>query len=136
MREYKPDLSKWGISRNAYCELKAFCRQYDEKRREADDLLTVKSQKLTGTPGGGGISDPTARAALKRERLMRDCEMIERAANTAAGGRYSQALILNCCRDRALVDIDPAVLPSSNRSDFFNARRHFFWLLYQYRNEQ
>lgn len=129
MREYRINLTHWGIDRNRYDELKARCRQYPDKKMELDSLLCVSSPSMTGMPHGSGVSDPVVRAVSKRERLLRFCEPIEYAASRAAGGEYSKALILNCCFGKGYEFLPPAVLPTSNRNAFFCARREFFWLL-------
>ena len=99
------------ISRYAYAELRAFCRQYGEKKSRAAAL-----------------------AGERREALLRDCAMIERAAELAGGGGFYHALILNCCHGIGYLYMDPAILPTANRNAFFRARREFYWLLRQFRS--
>ena len=107
------------ISRYAYAELRAFCRQYGEKKSRAAALAGVSSPILTGMPHGSDISDPVTRAAERRERLLADCAMIERAAELAGGGGFYHALILNCCHGIGYLYMDPAILPTANRNAFF-----------------
>lgn len=122
------------ISRYAYEELRAFCRQYGEKKSKAAALADVSSPALTGMPHATGISDPVSRAVERRERLLRDCNMIEQAAAVPSNGAYYHALILNCCHGVGYVYIDPSILPTSKRSSFFIARREFFWELWKLKN--
>lgn len=122
------------ISRYAYAELRAFCRQYGEKKEKAAALAGISSPVLNGMPHAGVVSDPVARAVERRERLLADCAMIERAAATPSDGAYYHALILNCCHGVGYVYLDPAILPTSKRSAFFRARREFFWTLWNIRN--
>ncbi len=122
------------ISRFAYAELRAFCRQYGEKRAKAAALAGISSPTMTGVAHGTTISDPVARAFERREALLRDCAMIERAASVPSGGAYYHALILNCCHGVGYVYLDPSILPSSKRSAFFMARREFFWTLWNIKN--
>lgn len=149
-------MTPWGISRYAYEELRAFCWQYPEKKTQADMLLglsghdnistyhvekidhegkKVKEEYGTAMPRGGGISDPTASTALKRDRYLADCDLIDRIARATDGGGWEKALILNCCYRVGLTDIDPAILPSSHRNAFFQAKREFFFRLHEARNE-
>lgn len=130
MRPVPPSVPH-SISRYAYAELRAFCRQYGEKKSKAAALADVSSPALTGMPHVPGVSDPVTRAVERRERLLADCAMIERSASIAAGGRFYHALILNCCHGIGYLSMDPAVLPTSNRNAFFHARRDFFWILWQ-----
>ena len=103
-------LDEWGISWEEYKELTYFCLQYNQKKREAAALLTIKistpvpdvyyterkvvllsGQEKTikvkhGTfqpHGSGQTSDPTVATAAKRDRLLRDVRMIEQAARAA-----------------------------------------------------
>ena len=92
------NLDEYGIPKERYYELKWFCQQYDRKKRDAAALLTTRistpapatyhrAGKEYGTflpRGSGGDSDPTARIAEKRERLLNDVRVIERAARMAA----------------------------------------------------
>lgn len=104
-----------------------------EKSRAAA-LAGVSSPILTGMPHGSDISDPVTRAVERRERLLADCAMIERAAELAGGGGFYHALILNCCHGIGYLYMDPTILPTANRNAFFRARREFYWLLNQFRS--
>ena len=115
------ELKTAGLSRWRYLELRAFCRQYDEKKRQAARLLGVSSPRSDGLPGGSGSGDPVWSAVRRRERLVEDCRVIEQAAfaadpvghrallkNVTQGIRYEETGYYGC------------------RSDFFRARRRFF----------
>lgn len=146
MREYRINMSSWGISRWEYMELKAFCRQYPEKKAEASALLGIRSsdhvieysvgegkkRKTYGTvmPRSQPDTNPVENAMMKRLRLLEDCELIDRAAGETDGGEWERALILNCCYGRGYEMIDPAILPNSSRNAFFRARREFFFRLH------
>lgn len=145
MREYRLNMSMWGISRWAYEELKAFCRQYPEKKAEANALLGVRSschvveytegsgdkKKTLGTvmPRGNATSNPVEDVIMKRLRLLEDCDLIDRVAGETDGGDWKEALILNCCYGKGYELLDPAILPTSKRNAFFQARREFFYRL-------
>lgn len=129
MREYRINMSRYGISRYAYQELKAFCRQYPEKKAMASSVIMPGAGDRVGS-GGGMPGDPVHRAAAQRERYLRDTDMIDCAARETDGGEWERALILNACYGVGYEYIDPSLLPTSNRSAFFRARREFFWRLY------
>lgn len=133
MRPNPPSIPH-SISRYAYAELRAFCRQYGEKKSRAAALAGVSSPALTGMPHATGISDPVSRAVERRERLLRDCNMIEQAAAIPSDGAWYHALILNCCHGIGYLYMDPTILPTANRNAFFRARREFYWLLHQFRS--
>lgn len=104
-------LDAWGISWEEYKELTYFCLQYEQKKRDAAALLTLRVSTpapeiyhaertitlLNGKDvtfpvtrgaflphGSGQVSDPTAATAAKRDRVLRDVRMIEQAAQAAA----------------------------------------------------
>ena len=145
MRNYRINMSMWGISKWAYEELKAFCRQYPEKKAEAAALLGIRStdhvveytvgegkkRQTFGTvlPRGNSTSNPVEDTIMKRLRLLEDCDLIDRVAADTDGGNWAEALILNCCYGKGYELIDPAILPTSRRNAFFQARREFFWRL-------
>ena len=145
-------MAPWEISRYAYEELRAFCWQYPEKRKQADMLLGLGAHCGVTTfhvqqggktveygevlPRGGGRNDPTAQTALRRECYLQDCDLIERVARETEGGGWFNALILNCCYRVGYASIDPAIMPSSHRNAFFRAKREFFYRLHEAKIEK
>lgn len=129
MRNYQPHYAKYGLSAARYNELRAYCLQYPLWQAEAKSLLGVGAQKYSSMPRGSGVSDPVARAAERRERLMEKINMVENVARTIEGGKWYTALIQNCCMGRGLTMIDPTILPTSNRNAFYVARRAFYLVL-------
>jgi hypothetical protein len=126
MRTYKPTYEKYGISRERYNELRAFCRQYPEWKSEASSLLGVGAQQYSDMPHGSDVGDPVARAAMKRLYLMEKIAMVERVAGQVDGGRWYAALIQHCCMGRPLRFIDATVLPTTRRNEFYLNRRLFY----------
>lgn len=132
-----------GISRFEFDELYAFCRQYPEKKRKAALLLGPRGAcsvtayrdatgKMLGAllPRGNGKSNPVETAAIKRIRLLADCDMIERAARETDGGRWYNMLIRHLCYGEGYealrVRMPAADVPTFNRNAFFKAKREFF----------
>ena len=143
MRDYRLRMQEMGISEWAYVELKAFCRQYPEKKAQAAALLGIRgcdriqmAKDERGheigvvMPVAVRISSPTADAALKRIKLLEDCDLIDRVARSVGDGEWERALILHTCYAVALECIDKTILPTSNRNAFFRAKREFFYRLH------
>lgn len=152
------NLTDWGISWEEYKELVYFCLQYERKRKEAAALLTIRLStptpvtyhKIIGDKsvefgeflphGGNRISDPVAATAAKRDKLLGDVRMIERAARKAAEIQGSMALypaILRAVTTRSGVQAvfaDPDTRPPCGERQFYNARRIFFYVLREMRN--
>lgn len=122
-------LKRYEISKERYRELKYFCLQYEEWKKQLSSLASVKPQQLTGMPNGKNrISNPTADAAVKRSELTEKCALVEQSAIEADAELYPYLLksvtqgipyeYMNvpCCRQK-----------------FYNARRKFFYKLSQKR---
>lgn len=104
------EVDAWGVTWEEYKELTYFCLQYEQKKRDAAALLTIRvstpvpekyytertitlaSGKETKVKvlhgvymphGSGQTSDPVAATAAKRDRLLKDVRMIEQAAHIA-----------------------------------------------------
>lgn len=118
------------ISRHRYYELKHFCLQYPEWKRELSNLSSIKNQTVI-TPtnfNGGTFSNPTADCAEKMIFLKEKIGMVEKAAHdaepdladyilkgAAEGLSYTylkSKLQIPCCRDK-----------------YYEIYRKFFWLL-------
>jgi len=134
-RIYTLNLRPYGISDYETAELIYFCLQYDEKRKRADSLIGARAQQLTGMPGGGQVGNPTESIAIKREKLMRDVDMIDAAAAAVDNGRWKDALIEACCRNTRLRHIPIRIVPTLYSNAFYKARREFFIRLKQLRDE-
>lgn len=119
------NLDKYSIGKYAYRELRNFCLQYPEKKRKLRELQSpYRSPQVTGMPSGGGPGDPTGRNAERAAALSRDIELIERAANQAAG-RDAQWLMRNVTQGIAY-EYMPV---NCGRRKFYEMRRLFFYLL-------
>lgn len=160
-------LDAWGISWEEYKELTYFCLQYNQKKRDAAALLTiristpepevyfterkvvlsngqekkVKVKHGTLLPHGSGhVSDPVAATAAKRDRLLRDVMMIERAAQIAGvleDGHSIYPALLRAVTTRGGVQAvmtDTDARPPCGKNEFYAARRRFFWIIREMRN--
>lgn len=130
MRDYAVSVQEFGISYNAFRELDYFCRQYGEKRARANQLKLHPGRALCIPPGHAGQKDPAARAEAMRRRLLRDCEMIEQAAISAAPEFYRE-LIQNVTEKTPV----EAIGTPMGREQFFKARRLFYCRLWEMRME-
>lgn len=129
MNERDLQLEEYGIGFWEYRELLAFCRQYPQKIAEANSLIRTASPEITGMPRASGVGDRVARTVIQRERLTRDVSLIDRCAARAGDGHWQRAIIQNVCYGRKYEQLDPGILRSSRRNDFYRARREFFYLL-------
>ena len=76
----------YGISRNRYKELQAFCLQYDEKKSKIN--RGVNAVTNDGMPKGNFKKNTLEMNAIRNVIYQRDCEMIEQAAVAASSEIY------------------------------------------------
>lgn len=140
-------LDDWGISWEEYKELSYFCLQYEQKKRDAAALLTIKistpipvTYKKRGREygeflphGSGQVSDPVAATAARREKLLDDVRLIERAAKLA-GGEMASYLLQAVTRREGLRKVLADTRAPIGERQFYEMRRQFFWLLRELRN--
>jgi hypothetical protein len=146
-------LDAWGISWEEYKELSYFCLQYEQKKRDAAALLTLRistpapalyhtrdgAERGVYLPHGGGrTGDPTAAAAAKRERILHDVRMIEQAAKLAGvlkdGTSIYSALLQAVTTRSGVVAALGNLSAPCNKNEFYDARRKFFWVLRELKN--
>jgi len=126
---YVPVANQIGISKARYLELLHFCRQYDDWKREANSLLGISAIRMDGLPHGTGKSDPVARAAERRERLLAKISIVEGCAKASDNGAWFDALIDHVCRRIPWKDLKREKLPTSDSNTFYRRRREFFDML-------
>lgn len=119
-RKYRARMGAFDIGHWEFQEVEALARRYRAMKRRADVLEKCNAQGVHGE----------AYAAMRWE-----CAIVEQALKDTAGGGWEKALLQSCCDGTAYVDIDPVDMPSSNRNDFFEARREFFWRLWGLRQK-
>lgn len=144
-------LDDWGITWERYKELQYFCLQYEQKRQKADALLTlpvstpepVKFRKhgreyaAILPRGGGWPGDPVAKMQQRRERLLNDTRMIERACeqaaiDEAAGPEAARILLAAVTRKggvQAVMRRGRINGPRCGERQFYALRRRFFVIL-------
>ena len=80
----------YGISRNRYKELKAFCMQYDEKKSKIK--YGISAMQYDGQPKVHSTGSQVENQAIENERYEKDCRMIEEAAVRANPGIWKYIL--------------------------------------------
>ncbi len=76
----------YGISRNRYKELEAFCLQYEEKKSKISRGINAVAND--GMPKGNYKQNTLEENAIRNVIFQKDCEMIEQAAIAAAPDIY------------------------------------------------
>lgn len=119
-REYSARLGQYDIGRWEYREAQAMAMRYPTLLRKVRVLNGRRMQAING-------DDIAA--------MQWEAGLVRQALDETAGGHWAAALEASCCHGVAYVDIDPAIMPTSNRNEFFAARREFFWRLWEGRQK-
>ncbi|WP_419504085.1 hypothetical protein [Enterocloster sp.] len=117
-------LSDYNISRAKYNELKYFCMQYAEKKRELEKGYGLNAIVNDGMPKGNMSGNPVERAAIHNTMLRADIELIEQTAIEADSEIYPW-ILKNVTDGLPYEYMDVPI----NRTDFYCIRKYFFYLL-------
>lgn len=117
-------LSDYNISRAKYNELKYFCMQYEEKKKELHKGYGLGAVVNDGMPKGNLPGSPTERMAIRNVMLQQDIELIEQTVLEADSEIY-QWILKNVTEG---IGYDYLDVPK-NRTDFYGSRKYFFYLL-------
>lgn len=98
------ELTKWPFAQDLRGRALHFAKGYDRLRREADEMIQ-QAPVMDGQPRGTKTSDPTAAAAIRRERITREIRIIEGALNDIEP-EYREAIVENVCRGVRMEDLE------------------------------
>ena len=119
----------YGISRNRYKELQAFCLQYDEKKSKIN--RGVNAVANDGMPKGNFKKNTLEMNAIRNVIYQRDCEMIEQAA-VAASSQIYPYIIKSVTNDLSFpyIEYDEKLgrIPVG-KTEFYGYRRLFYHYL-------
>lgn len=119
----------YGISKNRYAELKAFCLQYEEKKSKIK--YGISEAQYDGQPKAHNTGSQTERQAMDNVIYMKDCAMIEEAAIRANPGiwRYIvKSVTLGLSYEFIEYDNEQGKIPMCRR-DFYGTRKKFYAIL-------
>lgn len=128
IRKRDMKLSDYNISRAKYNELKYFCMQYEEKKREIHNSYGPGAVVSDGMPKGNLPGNAVERVAIRNAMLQKDVELIEQTAMEADPDIY-QWLLRNVTEG---IPYEWLNVPAGRRQ-FYESRRYFFYLLSQKR---
>ena len=124
----RPEISKknkWWIPKHRYYELKHFCLQYPEWKE-----LVRESVWWNKTYLGGSVeySDPVARSADERERLLANIAMVEKAAKDASDELW-RYILKAVTEGLSYVNLRMVYEMPCSKDMYYDRYRRFFWLL-------
>lgn len=120
----------YGISKNRYKELKAFCLQYDEKKSKIQ--YGLPSPRQDGMPGGSiSTNSPVEQQAIENALYLRDIRMIEEAA-VRADPKLWKYILRSVTQDLAyefvMYDEELGKIPAG-KTEFYAYRKLFYHYL-------
>ena len=132
----RPELSeknKWWISKHRYYELRHFCLQYPEWRKQIADIDGLPSSSPAGQEHirSGRTADPTAVYGEARSWLTKRVELVEKAAYEACDHQFWYTILVEAVARNLSYDVLEAqkgIMPIS-RDQWYNTYRRFFWTL-------
>ena len=119
----------YGISKNRYAELKAFCLQYEEKKSKIK--YGISSAQYDGQPKAHNTGSQTERQAMDNVIYMKDCAMIEEAAirtNPEIWRYIVKSVTLGLSYEFIEYDNEQGKIPMCRR-DFYGTRKKFYAIL-------
>ena len=129
----RPEISKnnkYYIDKHRHYELKHFCLQYPIWKRTYAALLdlSIASSYMTGMPSGGGLSDTTAKSAIRRTYYADKIKLVEETAKEA--DPYLYEYILKAVTEGLSYTYLRTIMEMPcGRDMFYDRYRRFFWLL-------
>lgn len=121
-------LSDYNLSRAKYNELKYFCMQYEEKKRELSNSYGLGAIISDGMPRGSTTGNPVENTAIRNVMLQKDIKLIEQTAIEADNEIYPW-ILKNITEG---IGFEYLEVPLS-RNRFYDSRKYFFYLLAQKR---
>ena len=118
-------LERYGISKQRYSELRAFCLQYPERQTALKDIRSLSGVATDGEAvQGGKIGNPTESAALRAAQYTEKMRIVEKALSQTVGEDKNiyAPLLLSFTRGIRYENLN---IPIS-RATYFDYRKAFF----------
>lgn len=131
MSNLKPELSsksKYYISKHRYYELKHFCLQYPEWKRELYSISSLVKPRIEEQVSKGLHGDNVTKAAELREYYRRRMEAVEQAALAADPDLYSY-ILKAVTEGWAFDQLNARERIPCSRDTWYDRYRKFFYFL-------
>lgn len=129
----RPEISiknKYWIDKHRHYELKHFCLQYPNWKREyaALDNPSTSSYSIDGTRTSDIPSDPTCRSALRKAYYSERMRLVESIAREADYELYSY-ILKAVTEELSFTYLKTKMNIPCGRDMYYDRYRRFFWLL-------
>lgn len=117
--------NKYWIPKHRYLELRHFCLQYPEWKRDLREYSWCSSGVISQ---GNEWSDPTSKAAERREQANNCIFMVEKCAKASSNELWAY-LLKAVTQDLSYVALRMIDEIPCGRDMYYECYRKFFWLL-------
>ena len=118
--------NKYWIPKFRYLELKNFCLQYPDWKRELNEISFLKTKSEISPPGN--FSNPTEQLALKRIKLEENINLINVTA-AEADNCIDKWLIKGITENFTYEYLKYQLNLPAGRDLYYDRYRRFFWIL-------
>lgn len=138
MSVIRPEVSvknKYWIDRHRYYELKHFCLQYKQWKKEYVSLndFALSMGVITGMPSSNEIRDLTSDCAIRKVETGNRIKLIESTAMEADVDLWYY-IVKAVTEGLAYTQLKTMFDIPCSRDMYYDRYRRFFWLLDKYRN--
>ena len=123
--------NKWWISKHRYYELRHFCLQYPEWKKQLQDIDGLVGSIRQDRVNEGKTGDPTYAFAQARIFYSQRMKLVEDAAYEACSHQFWYMFLVKAVSEGKSYDIleaEHSIMPIS-RAEWYTLYRKFFWLL-------
>lgn len=129
-RKRNLNLSAYGISKSRQNELKYFCYQYNEWKKELDILrmdVGPGGMNYDGMPHGSSTASSTEEKAIRMVELESKIESVHIAAKRAAGDLW-EYVVEYVTSEHINFQRFKLKIPCSDRTFFYYRKKFFYYL--------
>lgn len=119
--------SDYYIPKHRYYELKHFCLQYNDWKKELQSIRIIGSADISKV-NRGLISNPTAEVAMRMYNLSNHIDMVEKVCDSV-GREFSTYLLKAVTEGYSYAYLQSVMGIPCCRSTYYTMYRYFFWKL-------
>ena len=126
------DRNKWKINDEKYLELKHFCLQYPDWKKELSDIKYITARKIDYIYSKGTKSTLIEDQAIKIAELSNKISLIDNCA-FEADEYLANYIIKGVTEGKSYPWLEANMEIPAGRDVYYDRYRKFFWLLDKYR---
>lgn len=133
MKNLKPELSDrnpYKLNKHRYYELKHFCLQYPDWKKNylSLDGYAKTRYDITGVKKDIGHNSPTENSVIEKEKYLKKMEMVEQSC-ISADSDLKDYILEAVTKERSYDYLSTMLDMPCSRDTYYNRYRKFFWIL-------